>query len=242
MFQVFKDLTGVDGGLPFTIETAGSFQKGKIVWALAHLPDLGITIGDDRTKTYLLVSNGHSGNRTLIIAPTTIRVICQNTLKLADAQARTLANGFILRHTPGIHEAVESAKATFAATIQSHRATKAAWEHLARKPLTTRMQNEFMGLVFGQPGPDESERAKTMRKTREDRLAAILASPTSQVKGTKDSVFSLLHAVVEYIDHDRPTRSAEEGNSEESRLYSATYGSGANLKAQAWSTALELAV
>ena len=90
MFQVFKDLAAVrrdDGGLPFTIDTAGSFQGGKVVWALAHLPDLGIRIGDDEAKTYLLVSNGHTGNRTLIIAPTTVRVICQNTLRLAEAQA-----------------------------------------------------------------------------------------------------------------------------------------------------------
>ena len=40
MFDVFSDLARVgreDGGLPFTIETAGAFQGGKVVWALAHL-------------------------------------------------------------------------------------------------------------------------------------------------------------------------------------------------------------
>ncbi|GDY13341.1 hypothetical protein LBMAG53_22190 [Planctomycetota bacterium] len=250
MFAVFSDLSKVgrdDGGLPFTIETAGCFQAGKVVWALAHLPDLGIRIGDDETQTFLLVSNGHTGNRTLIIAPTTIRVICQNTLKMAEAQIRLnqgrpgLAGGFVLKHTPGIHEAVADAKAAFAATIQSHAATKAAWQHLASKAITNRIEVEFMTAVFGKPGPDETDRAKTIRKNREERLASILASPTAQVRGTKDTLFSLLHAVVEYAEHDRSTRTSESGDADESRLFSATFGSGAELKARAWDAALELA-
>ncbi len=250
MFSVFKDLAAVDrgdGGLPFSIETAGAFQGGKVVWALAHLPDLGIRIGDDEAKTYLLVSNGHTGNRTLIIAPTTVRVICQNTLRLAEAQARErrkhpgLAGGFTLKHTPGIHEAVNEAKAAFAATIASHAATKAAWNRLADVPLTSKLEAQFMAMVFGKPGPDEADRAKALRKTREERLAAILASPTSQVKGTKDSLFSLLQSVVEFADHDRVTRTSDGGDADESRLFSATWGSGADLKARAWDAALEMA-
>lgn len=250
MFDVFTDLARVekdDGGLPFTIETAGAFSGGKVVWALAHLPDLGIRIGDDEAKTYLLVSNGHTGNRTLIIAPTTIRVICQNTLRLAEAQATErrkrpgLAGGFTLKHTPGIHQAVADAKEAFAATIASHRVTTAAWQHLASKTLTARLEAQFMAQVFGTPGPDETDRAKSLRKSREERIAAILASPTSQVKGTKDSLFSVMQAVVEWADHFRTTRTSDGGDADESRLLSATFGSGADLKARAWDAALSVA-
>jgi phage/plasmid-like protein (TIGR03299 family) len=236
-----------DGGLPFTIETAGAFNHGKVVWALAHLPDLGIRIGDDEAKTYLLVSNGHTGNRTLIIAPTTIRIICQNTLRLAEFQARErrkhpgLAGGFTLKHTPGIQAAAKDATAAFAATILSHKATTAAWQHLASVPLTTKLEAAFLAQVFGTPGPDETDRAKAMRKGREERIAAILASPTSQVRGTKDTAFSLLHAVVEYADHDRTTRTSDAGDTDESRLFSATFGSGSDVKSRAWDAAMEVA-
>lgn len=250
MFQVFTDLARVgrdDGGLPFTIETAGAFQGGKVAWALAHLPDLGIRIGDDESRTYLLVSNGHTGNRTLIIAPTTIRVVCQNTLRMAEAQARSnrskpgLAGGFTLRHTPGIHAAVNEAKAAFAATIASHAVTKAMWNRLADVPLNRELEQQFMAQVFGTPGPDETDRAKSLRKGREERIAAILAGPTSQVRGTKDTAFSLMQAVVEYADHDRTTRTSDGGDAEESRLFSSTFGSGAELKAKSWDAALALA-
>jgi phage/plasmid-like protein (TIGR03299 family) len=250
MFQVFSDLAQVgrdDGGLPFTIETAGAFSGGKVVWALAHLPDLGIRIGDDESKTYLLVSNGHTGNKTLIIAPTTIRVVCRNTLAMAEAQARHnrsrtgLAGGFTIKHTPGIHESINQAKNAFAAVIRDHAVTKAAWNRLADIPLSQKLEKQFMTSVFGNPGPDEADRAKSLRRNREERLAAILASPTSQVHGTKDTLFSAMSAVIEWADHDRMTRTTDGGNADESRLYSSTFGSGAELKAKAWEAALAVA-
>jgi phage/plasmid-like protein (TIGR03299 family) len=250
MFEVFTDLAQVgrdDGGLPFTIETAGAFNGGKVVWALAHLPDLGIQIGDDEAKTYLLVSNGHTGNKTLIIAPTTVRIACKNTLSMAEAQARYnrskpgLAGGFTIKHFPNIHESVNQARTAFATVIRDHAATKAAWNRLADVPLTKQREADLMTAVFGRPGPDESDRAKALRKTREERLAAILASPTSQVRGTKDTLFSAMQAVVEFVDHDRTTRTTEGGNADEARLVSATFGSGAEVKARAWEVALELA-
>lgn len=249
MFQVFTDLARVgraDGGLPFTIETAGAFNGGKVVWALAHLPDLGIRIGDDESKTYLLVSNGHTGNKTLIIAPTTIRVCCRNTLAMAEDQAKAnrrlgLASGFTIKHLPSIHESVNQAKDAFAAVIRNHAATKAAWNRLADIPLNRKLEEQFMAAVFGTPGPNETDRAKALRKSREERLAAIAASPTSQQKGTKDSLLSTLFAVGEFVDHDRMTRVTDGGDADESRLFSATFGSGAEVKERAWDAAIALA-
>jgi phage/plasmid-like protein (TIGR03299 family) len=250
LFDVFRDLgrAGADGNaVPYTIETAGSLQGGAVVWVLANLPNLGIRIGDDESKTMLFISNGLIGNKMLTIAPTTYRIVCANSLRMAEAQAREnrrypgLAGGFTLKHTPGIHAAVNEAKAAFAATIASHATTKAAWNRLADIPLNRKLEAEFMAMVFGTPGPDEADRAKALRKTREERLQAILNSPTSQVKGTKDTLLSALFAVGEWADHDRSTRTSDGGDADESRLFSATFGSGAELKSRAWDAALALA-
>lgn len=249
MFDVFTDLAKVgkdDGGLMFTIETAGCFQGGKVVWALAHFPDLGIRIGDDESETYLLVSSGHTGNRPLLLGPTTKRPICQNTLRLAESQIRNnrklgMAPGFTYKHLAGIHSSVNEAKEAFATMARNHAATKAAWNRLADVPLNRKLEAEYTAMVFGTPGPDEADRAKALRKTREERIASILASPTSQVKGTKDSLLAALFACTEWADHDRATRTSDGGDADEARLLSATFGSGAEVKERAWSAALELA-
>ncbi len=245
--EVFRFFADLAEDKRFTIETAGSFQGGKIVWAMAHLPDLGIHIGDDESKTYLFISNGHTGNKTLTVAPTTIRIICQNTLALAEAQARGrrkhpgLSGGFTVRHTPGIRAALDDIRNAYAQAIASQKTTQQIYQHLASVPLTSQLERQFMTRLFGTPAPGESGRTTTIREHREARLAGILASPTSQVRGTRDSAFSLFQSIVEYVDHDRTTRTHDGATEDESRLVSATQGSGAALKRQAWDSILELA-
>ena len=172
---------------------------------------------------------------------------CQNTLALAIRQIRdrqrhgfSLNAGFSIRHTTNMLEAVANAKRAYADTLESHSATVEAYKHLAAKPLTAKMERTFFDAVFGAPGPDESDRARAIRKSRDERLAAILASPTSQVKGTKDTAFSLFQSAIEWIDHDRTTRSEDDTDPVEQRLLSATWGSGAEKKELAWTTALAL--
>lgn len=244
IFTFFRDLAG---GRKLHFETAGTFHGGRTVWVQARLPDLDLHLGDDQSQAYLLIANGHVGNRLLTIAPTTIRVICQNTLAMAEAQAARsrrqgggLAGGFQVRHTAGMAAALQDIREAYAATIRNQKATLQAWTYLASVPRTVALERSFFAQVFGRPGPDEADRAQALRKAREARLQAILASPTSQVPGTKDTAFSLLQAVVEYIDHDRPTRTEGTTSATEARLVSATHGSGARLKEAAWTSMLDL--
>lgn len=244
-FAFFRDLAG-EARISF--ETAGAFEHGAITWVQAKLPDLGIRIGDDVSESYLFISNGHVGNKTLTIAPTTIRIACANSLRMAEAQGQDarqrrsgLEAGFTVRHTRGMKEALADIQQAYARTVRSHAATTQAYQHLASKPLTTPMADDFLRRVFEAGiGPDESDRAKTIRLNRRQRIDAILASPTSLVKGTRDTAFSLFQAAVEYVDHDRLTRTADGEDATEKRLVSATFGSGADIKAAAWSAILDL--
>lgn len=244
-FSFFRDLAGQ---AKISYETAGAFNGGAITWCLAHLPDLGIRIGDDESKAYLLISNGHTGTKALTIGPTLLRIACMNMLNMAENQIRErrrhshgLEAGFVVRHTKGMKEALADIQEAYARTLAAHKVTKEAWEHLARTPMTTAMQKAFFERSFGKEGPDESDRAKTIRKNRAERLQAILASPTSNVKGTAGSAFALFQSAVEFVDHDRTTRTSEGGDAGESRLFSATFGSGADIKARAFEAILDLA-
>ena len=244
-FGFFRDLAG-EARISF--ETAGAFDGGSITWVQAKLPDLGIRIGDDVSDSYLFISNGHIGNKTLTIAPTTIRIVCRNTLRMAEAQLQgtrqrrhSLEAGFTVRHTRGMKEALADIRDAYARTVRSHAATSQAYQHLAGKRLTVKLEDEFLSRVFeAGVGPAEAERAKTIRLNRRERIQAILASPTSQVKGTRDSAFSLFQAAVEFVDHDRGSRVAEGEDVSEKRLVSATFGSGADLKSAAWDAILDL--
>ena len=63
-------------------ETAGALQEGRKIWLLAKLPDKYIIEGE-QIEPYLVFSNDHSGNGSIKVAMTPIRVVCQNTLNLS---------------------------------------------------------------------------------------------------------------------------------------------------------------
>jgi phage/plasmid-like protein (TIGR03299 family) len=250
MFDVIRDLgrSGPGGGaVPYSIETAGSLQGGAVVWALAHLPDLDFQIGDDAAKTYLLISNAHDASKALQLGGTTYRPICANTLRLAESQMRSnrkrhhLSGGAQIRHTPGMHAALQRMQEVYAAIIRNQVLTREGWQFLASRPLTERLKLDFLASVFGRPGTDESDRARAIREARESRIEAILASPTSQVTGTKDTALSMLHSVVEWVEHDRSSKGSKSASVDENRLYSSSFASGSVLKAKAWASILELA-
>ena len=244
-FSFFRDLAA---GGQISFETAGDFDKGRIVWVQARLPDLDLRIGDDESHSYLFISTGHTGNKTLMIAPTTVRIVCRNTLRMAEYRSLTaqrsgksLEAGFTVRHTRGIRDALADIQDAYAQSRRSHTATMEAYRFLAGKPMSEKLKKTFFQQVFeAKSAPDESDRAASIRAARKERLDAILASPTSNVRGTAGSAFALAQAAVEYIDHDRTTRTSEGEDPTASRLLSATFGSGAGLKERAWSTIMDL--
>ncbi|MBA4190801.1 MAG: alpha/beta hydrolase, partial [Planctomycetaceae bacterium] len=64
-------------------ETAGSLRGGRQVWILARLPKTLRAAGEDEIRPYVLLTNSHDGSKALRMIPTTIRVVCANTLNLA---------------------------------------------------------------------------------------------------------------------------------------------------------------
>lgn len=241
--EMFGFLSNVAGLADATIETAGCLHGGKDVWALARVPNLDVCIGDDVSRGCLLIANGHVGNRRLTIQPTSVRVVCSNTLAMATRQRRgqrkTVQGGWAIRHTAGMRQAVRDAEQAYTRALQVHHETSQMMDLLARSPLTTTRFADLMAAVFTADGPDERGRAQTIRAKREATIQSILASETCQVGSTRGTMFAGLNAITEFIDHERPTRSTD-GDSQAARFASSIFGSGAQLKQRALETALSL--
>jgi phage/plasmid-like protein (TIGR03299 family) len=173
---------------------------------------------------------------------------------------KSLSGGFMIRHTKGITKALEDIQKAYAGTLKAVERTKEAYEILARKDLTDELFRQIIKKTWesvdesepdrDEPGEeakpgDESERAKAMReaneKKRYDTLSAILASPTCQLEGTKDTIFSALQSITQYIDHERPTQQRRAISDQMARFESSQFGNGADIKDRALVVALEAA-
>lgn len=100
----FVDALGLDGSIK--IESAGSIRGGKRLWFLAQGESVWASESDE-TKTYLLICNGHDGSLAVTAQPTTVRVVCSNTLHMALSD-RSKAVRF--RHEGNVSDKLEAAR------------------------------------------------------------------------------------------------------------------------------------
>lgn len=91
------------------VESAGSLFGGKKIWFLlkADTFDVGKHGREDPVVPYVLVSNGHDGTLAFSALPTSVRVVCNNTLSWALNRRKAV---FSLRHTGWILSRVDEAR------------------------------------------------------------------------------------------------------------------------------------
>ncbi len=255
MIDTFENLVN---GHKIQYEVAGALGAGESVWVLAKIPDLKMDILGDAIDQYMLIRTGHIGNMTLAIYPTAVRVVCQNTINVANADFRErigkgkgkrkmdVHTGYAIRHTSGMMKAVEAVEKAYAQMLGDFTLTEEMFKAMVGKQFDTDMKNRFFGFIVD-PTKDESEKAKELSKravtcqnNKLETLEKLLESPTNQTAASKGTVFGLYNAAVEYIDFHRGTRCTDGSAEGECKFESAMFGSGAALKDAAFTKALEM--
>ena len=67
--------------------TCGSLRGGRDVWMLAKLPGHIEVTDRDVIDKYVLITNNHGGTGAVRLFPTSVRVVCANTLRYAVSMA-----------------------------------------------------------------------------------------------------------------------------------------------------------
>ncbi len=80
VLEFYRDLTEQAG---YELETAGVLKSGRKFWALARTGKEAVLKGNDVVKGYLLLATSCDGTLATTATPTTIRVVCANTLAVA---------------------------------------------------------------------------------------------------------------------------------------------------------------
>lgn len=231
----FLDAVVADGSLRY--HTAGALGKGERVWMLAKLPDdIRVKGSDDVTEKYLLLSNSHDGSSALRVYFTPIRVVCANTLAIAERNGR--GQGISIVHKGDLAAKVRQAQEVLGLSKRFYDDVEAQINRLASHFPSLRQLEEYFRQVY--PDSPDGESSRT-RNVRQEMLRLFEHGIGHDMPEIRHTTWTALNAVTEYVDHHRSTRgkTAEERSS--NRLGSAWFGSGARLKERAWNLALQMA-
>lgn len=220
--------------------TCGSLRGGRRVWMLAKLPGSLEVSNRDVLDKYALIMNPHDGTGAVLFFPTSVRVVCMNTARLAISQymraerAGGLAMGLRLFHTAGsLAGRVEKARQLLGIIDKSHVDYADMARAMAAKPLdSAQVGGYFESLVA-----DRKERG---RERVLDALWGRFHLPTNEGEHGAN-VWSAYNAATEYADHELRVIGAGPVRAER-RFQSAFFGSSHAFKDRAWRAAIELAV
>lgn len=215
----------------FTMETAGALKGGAVIWATARFNAANYQIGGAAHEMFALFFTSFDKSRRSSLRATSTCVVCNNTLQMSDAdQASTLS----FTHRTKFAGAVRDRAANdFAALVSKFDKFKEMGDAFAQQQMSREQISTFFKTLLDIPLAAKREEISARKSNQFDALTAAMAQANrAEAQGAPMSKFAALQAVTRYVDHDRSTRDNGDG-ANLSRIYSAQFGSGADMKARA---------
>lgn len=211
-FEVLRPLLDAEQA---TLETGGVLRDGADVWILARLT-LPAELADhellkrETIEPFFLLANNHSGRRGVLCSLTPIRVVCANTLSMAERHSSApLARAFLVSHRARVQRRTEEAAQELYSSVT--RRLQVAVEQYERLRRTTLSRLKWNDLVLHRLAPlpklPASKRASALYDrhlelalARRERLEQLWTSGPGHVG--EYSAWEAYQAVTHSIDHD----------------------------------------
>lgn len=217
-------------------ETAGSLNGGKRVWVLLSLEDSGEIVPGDQVKPYILISNAHDGYRTADIALTTVRVVCNNSYRLAMGGAG--AGVFKFKHTTNVQTRLAQAGEILLKANEIFAAFKTQAAAAADLKLGEQAQLDFLVKAL-EIDADPAKRTGQMRRKLEVATACLREERACAAAGIADSGWTAFNAVTRFTSHEARVM-GDPLRADEKRLESSQWGANAAVNQEAFEMILEL--
>lgn len=225
VMDFYADLVADHG---FTMETAGSLHGGKRIWALARTGKDFTIAGRDLVKGYVLLATSFDKSLATRIQFTSVRVVCQNTLSMSYAGAA--GKDFVsVPHSAIFNEN----KVKLDLGIYQDNLKGFEWnvQKLANTPVNRETAIKFLTELLA-----TKDEVSTRKMNQIQDVYSLYAGrgKGSQMEGSAGTLWGLLNAVTEHVDHHA-------GRTANTRMNSAWFGAGAALKTEAFNRAIEIA-
>lgn len=238
------------------VETAGSIRGGARVWMLCKGKPFEAMRGDE-VWPYLLVSNGHDGTASFRVTPTTVRVVCSNTLHMVIPQNDGQMSmdyqdcSFVIRHTTNVLARVDECREALRRFAEARERTADQTRFLASREVTDRDIQAFFATMFTHEfgtldmpeDPTEQQVKQIERRRRKAESAWDSFSrrwdDEAAIAGT--TWWNTFNAWSGLVQHDMKARGKDDLDRVEKRQKANLFGLNAERTSRAFSLAISLA-
>lgn len=223
--QAFDFMDGIIQDGVARYETAGSLLGGSKVFALLQVKGHA-KIADSMQVPYLLLTNTHDGTEAVKVTPTSVRVVCANTVRMAQASGKNVN----FRHNSSVHERMKIASAM----LDSFGGKWNEWVSKARQMANTKFDEASLDNLLDALYPEPKDDATELGKSRHsEKLLAIKriyrTHPTqANIVGSNWGVYNAITYFENHGDH------ILKGVRNESSALRTTFGEGDKIMSKAF--------
>lgn len=229
VLEFYRDLIEVSG---FELETAGVLKEGKKFWALARTGKAATLKGNDVVNGYILLATSCDGTLATTATPTTVRVVCNNTLAIA---LNGTSSAIKVPHSTSFD--AKAVKKQLGIAVSQWDSFMYRMKTLSERKVKSHESMNYFLKVLCQTEGQSNPATGLVNERALKKVQALYDGHGrgSELAAAKGTAWGLLSAVTEFVDHERKARN------QDYRLDSAWFGAGANLKQRALEYALQLA-
>jgi phage/plasmid-like protein (TIGR03299 family) len=212
----------------FKLAVLGAIRKGAQIWATASFSSsAALEVAGEKHQAFLIARTGFDGSLATHAYISMVRAVCANTLAAGWDRSAMVT----VRHSTKFDPvAARKQLAELAKQVDHY---KMVGDALAQNVMAESEVVALFRKLLDIPADAAAKDISTRKSNQFDDLAR--AYETSVTEGApRGTAWAALQSVTRYVDHDRSTR-GDDGTSEtEKRFVSAQFGSGAQMKGEAW--------
>lgn len=226
VLDFFAKLADIGG---FDLEVAGALSGGTRIWGLAKISDGAPIIGHDQVKPYLLLATSYDGTMSTIAKLVAIRVVCNNTLQVSLGEAERIgAVSSVVKVPHNLEFKPDEVRMQLGIVADAFERWTVQTRLLAETPLPEAAADEFINNLLASIHPNK-EPHEIKALAAYDRLTGLYQGQ-GLIGSDLDGGFTkwrMLNCVSQMTDWER--------GGDKTRLNSAWFGSGNNIKNKAYS-------
>lgn len=182
-------------------ETAGALGKGERIFVTAKMPKyIRIAGTDDVTEVYVVLTSSHDGSGAVICGITSVRIVCQNTLRLA---LKGMTNKMSIRHTKSAEANLAQAHKFLGISNDYITKSNEFVNSLSLKKVSDEQVKNLVADLF----PSNSENTTRIDNIRQDVLGAYYSGVGQE--GIVGTAWGVLNGVTQYTSHIKTYKDAD---------------------------------